>query len=92
MIVGFKHKGLEKFFHTGSTAGIQAKHAKKLRLILTRLNSAGKIDDINFAGSQLHSLNGHMKGLWAISVSGNWRITFAFNDGRVDIVNYVDYH
>lgn len=92
MIVGFAHKGLERFYRTGLTAGIQAKHAKKLRAILIRLNAARVIDDMNYSGSKLHPLKGDKKGLWALSVNANWRITFVFDGGNVDIVDYVDYH
>jgi len=92
MIIGFAHKGLEKFFKTGSTAGIQARHAKKLRVILNHLHKAPSVNDMNLPGANLHPLKGDKKGLWAVSVNGNWRITFAFYDGDADIVDYVDYH
>ncbi len=92
MIIGFAHKGLEKFFKTGSTAGIQAKHAAKLRVILARLNAAKTVGDVDFSGAKLHPLKGDRKGLWAVSVNGNWRITFTFVEGDADIVDYVDYH
>ena len=92
MIRSFVHKGLEQFFRTGSTAGIQAKHAKKLRTILYKLDYAKTMEQINFDGARLHPLKGDKKGLWAIKVSGNWRVTFEFDDGDVYIVNYTDYH
>lgn len=92
MIVSFAHKGLERFFKTKSLAGIQAKHADRLRLILTLLNSAKTISDINFPGSGLHQLKGDKLNLWAIKVSENWRITFKMEEGNVYIVNYIDYH
>ncbi len=92
MIQSFVHKGLRKFWETGSKAGIQASHAPKLRLILQRLNAAKVIEDANFHGARLHPLKGDMKGLWSISVNGNWRITFRFEQGDVYIINYVDYH
>lgn len=62
MIKSFKHKGLATFFATGSIAGIQAKHAKRLRLILGRLNAADKAQDMNLAGLRLHSLSGNRAG------------------------------
>jgi toxin HigB-1 len=92
MIVSFSHKGLEKFYTAGSLAGIQAKHASKLRLILDQLNTSVVIGDMDFPGSNLHPLKGKKKGLWAVKVSGNWRVTFTFEDGQADIVDYVDYH
>jgi len=92
MIKSFKHKGLEKFFSSGKTAGIQPAHKNKLRMRLAALDTATTIKDMNLPGFNLHSLKGKLKGIWAIDVSGNWRITFKFKDGDVFIVNYEDYH
>jgi proteic killer suppression protein len=88
----FKHKGLETFFHTGSTTGIQPAHAKRLRLILTALNQAGSIQDLNLPGLRLHPLRGNRKGYWAVNVSGNWRVIFRFDDGDAFHIDLVDYH
>jgi proteic killer suppression protein len=92
MIKSFRHKGLRRFFETGSTAGIQVAHAKKMRLELTALDTAATISDMAIPGFQLHPLRGARKGEWAISVSGNWRITFEFRDGHAYQLNYEDYH
>lgn len=92
MIRNFKHKGLGKFFATGSTAGIQAAHAKRLRLILGRLNVASLVKDMDLPGLRLHELTGSRKGTWSVTVSGNWRVTFRFEGGDAEIVNYEDYH
>jgi len=92
MIKSFKHKGLQKFYETGSTAGIQSAHKKKLKMRLIALDTSTEIQDMNLPGFRLHPLKGKMEGLWAIDVSRNWRITFEFNDGDVFIVNYKDYH
>jgi len=81
MIKTFKHKGLEKFFKTGKTAGIQPAHKKKLRIRLTALNTATEIQDMDLPGFRLHSLKGKMEGLLSIDVNKNWRITFEFKDG-----------
>jgi len=92
MIRSFKHKGLEKYFETGSTAGIQPAHQHKLRMRLVALDTATEIQDMDLPGFRLHQLKGKMQRLWAIDVSKNWRITFEFRDGDVFIVNYEDYH
>lgn len=92
MIVTFKHKGLEKFFCTGSTAGIQAKHATKLQIQLTTLNEAQEIEQMNVPGWRLHPLKGNLDGYWSITVNANWRLTFRFEDGNAYIVDYQDYH
>ncbi len=92
MIRSFKHKGLARFFTTGSKAGIQSAHAERLRLILGRLNAATKAEDMGLPGLRLHPLKGERKGTWAVWVSGNWRITFRFVDADADVVDYEDYH
>jgi len=92
MIKSFKHKGLQKFYETGSTAGIQPAHKQKLRMRLTALDTATGISDMDLPGFRLHPLKGDRKGQWAIDVSGNWRITFEFREGEVYVVNYEDYH
>lgn len=92
MIKSFEHKGLRKFWETGSLAGIKAQHATKLRLILQRLDAAGCVQDVDFHGARLHALKGNMKGLWSVTVNGNWRITFQFEEGDASIVDYTDYH
>jgi proteic killer suppression protein len=90
LIRGFKHKGLSKFFETGSKAGIQAQHAERLRLILGRLSAATSPLDMALPGLDLHPLKGSRKGTWAVSVSGNWRVTFTFVGKDADSVDYED--
>ncbi len=92
MIRSFRHKGLERFFSTGSRAGIQAAHAEKLRLQLGRLDAAAGAADMNLPGWRLHPLKGPLKGMWAVWVSGNWRLTFAFDGKDAVLVDYRDYH
>ncbi|PHS12125.1 MAG: Killer protein [Kangiella sp.] len=92
MIKSFKHKGLKKYFETGSTSGIQTNHQNKLRMQLTAIDTAQKIGDIDLPGFKLHSLKGSRDGIWSISVNGNWRVTFEYSDGNAYILNYEDYH
>ena len=92
MIRSFKHKGLAKFFSTGSTAGIQANHVKRLRLILGRLNVSTQPQDMNLPGLRLHQLSGNRAGSWSVTVSGNWRVTFRFEGEYAEVVDYEDYH
>ena len=88
----FRHSGLEKYFTTGSKAGIQAKHEKRIRLILARLDASMSPQDMNLPGLRLHELKGKRKGTWAVNVSGNWRITFVFNGVDTVDIDYEDYH
>jgi toxin HigB-1 len=92
MIKSFKHKGIEKFYKTGSARGIQSDHTDKLRMQLAALDTALNIEDLDIPGYRLHQLKGDRKGLWSITVNANWRITFEFTDGNVYVVNYEDYH
>jgi len=92
MIKSFKHKGLRKFFEAGSVAGVRPTHRQKLRMRLTALDTAARIEDMDLPGFRLHPLKGDRQGQWAIDVSKNWRITFEFIDGDAYIVNYEDYH
>ena len=92
MIRTFKHKGLAKFFESGTKSGIQAQHAERLRLILGALNAAVEPEDMALPGLKLHPLKGSRKDTWAVSVSGNWRITFKFVGADAEVVDYEDYH
>ena len=92
MIQSFRHKGLGRFFETGSAAGIQPKHVKRLRMLLVALDTAQTIDDLDVPGFKLHPLKGREKGRWSVWVDGNWRITFEFRDGQAHVLDYEDYH
>ena len=92
MIKSFRHAGLEKFFLTGAKAGVQPAHAKKLRLLLGRLDASSKPDDMNVPGWRLHKLGHDLKDHWAVTVNGNWRMTFAFEGVDAVLLDYQDYH
>jgi proteic killer suppression protein len=92
MIKGFRHKGIEQFFRTGSKAGIQPKHADRLRKQLFALDNAKAADDMNAPGWRLHPLHGDLEGHWSIDVSGHWRLTFTFEEEDAVLVDYRDYH
>ena len=92
MIRSFRHKGLEAFFLHGSRAGIQPRHAARLRLILTTLDSACRPADMNIPGWRLHSLHGDLQGFHAVTVSANWRVIFRFEAVGAHDVGYIDYH
>jgi toxin HigB-1 len=92
MIQSFRHKGLSKFFESGSIAGIQPHHARRLRMLLAALDTAQSIEDMNIPGFRLHSLKGAERGRWSVWVNGNWRLTFEFKDGHAFVLHYEDYH
>jgi len=92
VIRSFRHAGLEKFFRTGSKAGIQPAHARKLEVQLVTLNQAPSPQGMNFPGWQLHQLQGDLAGHWSVRVNGNWRLTFRFEGEDAILVDYRDYH
>lgn len=92
MITSFRHKGLRRFYETGSTAGIIAAHAVKLNDILTALDLAAVPDDMNLPGFKLHPLKPVKDRFWSVWVNANWRVTFRFVPDGVELVNYEDYH
>jgi toxin HigB-1 len=85
-------KGLERFFLQGTKAGIQPRHAARLRLILARLHASTYLQGMNLSGLDLHELKGDRQGAWAVKVSGNWRVTFVFHGEDAESVDYEDYH
>lgn len=92
MIKSFRHKGLRRLFETGVASGVQASHARRLRLQLAALDTARTVEDMDIPGFRLHALKGAMRGRWSITVSGNWRVTFEFRDGNAYVLDYEDYH
>lgn len=92
MIRSFRHAGLEKFFLTGSKAGIQPAHAVKLRRQLTLLNTAKNANRMDVPGWDLHPLKGKFADHWSIKVDGNWRMTFKFEEECAILVDYQDCH
>jgi proteic killer suppression protein len=92
MIKSFAHKGLGRFYGRGTKAGIQAKHANTLRVILGLLDAATGPEDLNAPALRLHKLSGERSQTWSVKVSGNWRITFTFEGEDIADVDYEDYH
>jgi proteic killer suppression protein len=92
MIKSFRHTGVERFFRTGSKAGIQPAHAAKLSIQLFALDAAKSPFDLKTPGWRLHALSGSLKDHWSIQVNGNWRLTFRFDGENAILVDYQDYH
>jgi toxin HigB-1 len=92
MIRSFQHKGLKDFFETGSKRGISPELALRIARRLDVLEAAHALGDVDAHGFSLHRLKGNRAAEWAISVSGNWRITFKFITGDAHDVNLEDYH
>lgn len=92
MLKTFKHKGLEVFFTENDRRILNSQHAGRVKRILDMLDDATKAEELNIPGYGLHQLKGDRKSEWSMKVSGNWRITFRFEDGNAFEVNLEDYH
>ena len=92
MIRSFRHRGLRRLHERDDPTGVGADLVDRITLALADLDVAGKPSDIDLPGYRLHPLRGDRRGQWSISISGNWRITFQFEDGDVHDVDLVDYH
>lgn len=92
MITSFCHRGLKRLFERGERRQVSAEYVGKIERILARLNVAKTVSDVDAPGYGLHQLKGHLKGVWAVTVSGNWRITFRFQNGDAYDVDFADYH
>ncbi|MEI9969395.1 MAG: type II toxin-antitoxin system RelE/ParE family toxin [Terracidiphilus sp.] len=88
----FRHRGLERFFKTGSKTGIQPAHEARIRIQLTTLNLASTPLDMNRPGWDWHPLKGDLRGHWSVTVNRNWRLTFRFEGEDAILVDYRDYH
>jgi proteic killer suppression protein len=92
MIRGFRHRGLKLMHERGDASRVHAAHRNKIARILNYLNMARIPRDMDFPGLRLHPLTGNLSGFWSVSVSGNWRIIFRFDENHVFDVDLVDYH
>lgn len=92
MIESIRHKGLKLLWEKDNAAKLPAAQVFKIRMILTLLDSAINVQDMNFPGSDLHPLKGDLAGFWAIKVSGNYRLIFRFENENAYEVDYIDYH
>jgi len=92
MIEHFKDRRLKRLYERGDRSKIPADLVDKVARILARLDQALVIEDMDLPGYRLHALKGDLKGLWSVSLSGNWRIIFRFESGNARDVEMMDYH
>jgi len=92
LIQSFKHRGLQRLYEDDDQRGVLSAHVDKIKRILARLDEAVDVRNMALPGFGLHRLKGKLKGLWAVSVSGNWRFVFRFDRGHAYDVDLVDYH
>ena len=92
MIETIKDKSLKLLYEKGDVSKIRPDLLRKVENILARLDAAKELKDMNAPGLKLHELKGERKGIWSVTVKGNWRITFNMEDEKVYNVNLEDYH
>lgn len=92
MIKSFRHRGLRAFYSGRGAGRLQPEHIGRLTDILAALDRSRTPRDMNLPGFRLHQLRGGLRGHYAVSVSGNWRVTFRFEDGHAVDADYIDYH
>ena len=92
MIRSFRHRGLKRLFEQGDASKIRADQVARVRDVLAMLNRAHVVSDLDFPGYRLHPLKGALKGFWSMTISGNWRIVFRFENGNASEIDLVDYH
>jgi proteic killer suppression protein len=92
MIITFNHQGLEGFFVKGSYKAIPAQYAARIERVLDRLDAIVVPKDMNLPGYKFHELKGKRKGVYSVSVTGSWHITFRFDGDNVIEVDLEDYH
>ena len=92
MIIGFRHRGLQRLYERGERRRIPPNQIAKVEAILAQLDVATSPQDMNKPGFRLHPLTGDLAGNWSVTISGNWRITFRFDANNVTDVDLVDYH
>ncbi len=92
MIGSIRHKGLKRLYEDGDARSIGANMRKRVSEILSVLDAANSLEEIDIPGYRLHSLIGKGQGYWSIKVVGNWRVTFRFQSGLAEDVNLEDYH
>jgi len=92
MIESIQHKGLRLLWEKDDTSKLPAVQISKIKMILTLLDNATNVEDINFPGSGLHQLKGDLAGFWSVKVNANYRLIFRFENENAFDVDYIDYH
>ena len=92
MIESFRHRGLKRLYEQRDASKVRADQRSRITDVLFHLDQAQAPGDLDLPGYRLHPLRGDLKGVWSVQISGNWRITFRFEDGDAFDVDLVDYH
>ncbi len=94
-IESIRHKGLRQLYEDGNAKGVHAASVDKLKKLLFAIETASGLDDLKlFPGWRLHPLKGDLDGFWSLTVTGNWRLIFEYEEaGSVArLLDLIDYH
>jgi proteic killer suppression protein len=92
MIESFRHKGLKRFFERDDPSRLPPEMVERIRDLLSVIDAARNIEDVDLPSFRLHPLKGNRKGEWAVTARANWRIVFRFEEGQAFDVDFLDYH
>jgi len=92
MIRSFRSRALKRFAEIGDSSKLSVRNVERVRRILTQLDESSAPEEMNISGWRFHPLKGREKGRFAVWVSGNYRVTFAWNDNDAIDVDLEDYH
>jgi toxin HigB-1 len=94
-LVHFRHKGLRQLYEDGTSKAVPPAMADKLRKLLFALETAELLEQLGrFPGWKLHPLKADLKGSWSLTVTGNWRLIFRYDErsNTVSEIDLIDYH
>ncbi len=92
MILSFKHRGLKQFWNKGKSQYLPTDQIDKISNILDLLDCCFEPEEMDVPGLYFHPLKGDKKGRYAVKVTSNYRITFAFEGENAADVDYEDYY
>jgi proteic killer suppression protein len=76
----------------GDPSRVSAALRDRLENVLSVLDAAATPRDLDLPGYRLHPLKGELAGVWSVTISGNWRVTFRIENGNAFDVDLTDYH
>ena len=92
-IRGIRHKGLRRFVERDDASGLPTEFVEKIRNIVSFLQEMESVEELKtIATWRAHQLAGDRKGVWSLSVTRNWRLTFRVDNRSIVDLDYEDYH
>jgi len=92
VIASFSDRALKRLYERGDRSGVRPDMVAKIERIIQRLDEITAPEQMGLPGYRLHPLSGDLRGFWSVTVNGNWRIIFRFDEGHVHDVRLLDYH